>query len=114
MNVFVDNVTTEITNDDLRTIFEPHGHVASVTLIVDEHDDGPRGFGIVDMPDEKEARSAIESLHETDFMGKKLILMDRRALKNRREKADRRLAGRNDSGDRRTPRGRREADNHKS
>jgi len=78
MNVYVSNLSHADISSDLRTAFEAHGMVASVTIITDEFDGKKRGFGIIEMPDEKEANAAINALNGNEVGGHLLKLSDRR------------------------------------
>lgn len=101
MNVYVSNLSDAEISADLRTAFEAHGRVASVTIITDEFNGKKRGFGIIEMPDETEANAAISALNGNEVGGHLLKLSDRRAA-SRRSGADRR-----DSAKRKKPSDRR-------
>ena len=70
MNIFVGNLSFDATEDDVRQAFEAHGTVSSANLIMDRETGRPRGFGFVEMPNDEEARKAIEAIHETDIAGR--------------------------------------------
>ena len=78
MNVYVSNLSHADISGDLRTAFEAHGNVASVTIITDEFNGKKRGFGIIEMPDETEANAAINALNGNEVGGHLLKLSDRR------------------------------------
>ncbi len=90
MNVYVNNLSHAEISLDLRTAFELHGTVASVTIITDEFNGKKRGFGIIEMPDEVEAKLAISALEGVEVAGHNLHLSDRRNKPGRRESRDRR------------------------
>lgn len=89
MNVYVNNLSHAEISGELRTAFEVHGTVASVTIITDEFNGMKRGFGIIEMPDEIEAKSAIEALEGSKIAGNDLHLSDRRTVSSRRASRDR-------------------------
>jgi RNA recognition motif-containing protein len=62
MNIYVGNLSYEVTEGDLREAFEGFGKVASVTIVKDRYSGESRGFGFVEMPDTAEANSAIKGL----------------------------------------------------
>ncbi len=102
MNVYVSNLAHAEISNDLRTAFEDNGTVASVTIITDEFNGKKRGFGIIEMPDENEAKSAITALEGATVAGHNLHLTDRRDKPRRRADRDRRNdEDRKRSGDRR-------------
>lgn len=72
MNIYVGNLSWEVTQDDLKEAFEAHGQVASANLVTDKYTGKSRGFGFVEMPVEDEARSAMGALNGTDLKGRQL------------------------------------------
>ncbi len=63
MNVYVGNLSRQVTEEDLRQAFEAFGKVESVNIIKDKFTGEPRGFGFVEMPAKAEAQSAINELN---------------------------------------------------
>ena len=63
MNIFIGNLSYNVTEGDFRQAFEAHGQVASVTVIKDEQSGRSKGFGFVEMPDQAEAQSVIAALN---------------------------------------------------
>lgn len=72
MDIYVGNLSFSATEDDLTQCFAAYGEVASAKLIMDRETGRPRGFAFVSMPNSDEARNAIESLAETEFLGREL------------------------------------------
>jgi RNA recognition motif-containing protein len=72
MNIYVGNLSWEVTQEDLKEAFEAHGQVASANLITDKYTGKSRGFGFVEMPVDDEARAAMEALNGTDLKGRQL------------------------------------------
>jgi RNA recognition motif-containing protein len=68
----------DTSEDDLRKAFEAHGQVDSVAVISDQYSGRSKGFGFVEMPNDTEARAAMESLNEKDFMGRTLKVNEAR------------------------------------
>jgi len=62
MNIYVGNLSRDLTEDALRQSFEAFGQVLSVTIIKDRFTGESRGFGFVEMPSRNEAQSAIMAL----------------------------------------------------
>ena len=50
MNIFIGNLSYNITEGDLRQAFEAFGQVASATVIKDKQSGQSKGFGFVEMP----------------------------------------------------------------
>ncbi len=78
MNIYVGNISKEVTEDALREAFEEFGQVLSVTLIKDKFSGEPRGFGFVEMPAKAEAQSAINGLNGKELKGKALNVNEAR------------------------------------
>jgi RNA recognition motif-containing protein len=59
MNIYVGNISYDVTEVDLQAAFEAFGAVASVSLIKDQYSGQSKGFGFVEMPSASEAQAAI-------------------------------------------------------
>jgi len=94
MNIYVGNVSQEITEEDLRAAFEAFGRVESVTLIKDKFSGESRGFGFVEMPAKAEARSAIDGLNGKELKGRMLNVNEARPRTEDRRGKGRRGGGR--------------------
>ena len=70
-NIFVGNLSYNLTEESVRGLFERHGKVDSVKLINDRETGKPRGFGFVDMP-QSEAQAAIQALNGFQMNGRPL------------------------------------------
>jgi RNA recognition motif-containing protein len=62
MNIYVGNLSREVTEEELRQEFAAFGEVASVNIIKDKHGGQSRGFGFVEMPSKTEGEAAISGL----------------------------------------------------
>jgi len=78
MNIYVGNLSGEISEEDLREAFEAFGKVASVTIIKDKFSGESRGFGFVEMPAKAEAQSAITGLEGKELKGRTLKVNEAR------------------------------------
>ena len=72
MNIYVGNLSREVTETDLREAFEAFGEVESVKIITDRYTDKSRGFGFVEMPTKTEGESAITGLNDKELKGRTL------------------------------------------
>jgi len=70
MNIYVGNLSHDVTEDDLRQAFEAFGEVSSVNIIKDRFTGEGRGFGFVEMPTKSEAEAAITGLNGKDMKGR--------------------------------------------
>ena len=84
MNIYVGNLSRDVSDEDLRQAFEAFGQVESVTIIKDKFSGEPRGFGFVEMPSKDEAQSAIEGLNGQDIKGHTLTVNEARPRSERR------------------------------
>lgn len=78
MNIYVGNLSFEVTEEELRQAFEAFGQVTSVNIIKDKYSGESRGFGFVEMPTKAEAQSAITGLNEKEFKGRTLRVNEAR------------------------------------
>ena len=78
MNIYVGNLSREVTKDDLLEAFEEFGQVESVKIITDRVSGESRGFGFVEMPAEAEAQSAINGLNGKELKGETLTVNEAR------------------------------------
>ncbi len=72
MNIYVGNLSYEVTGEDLQKAFEVFGHVESAKVIKDMYTDRSKGFGFVEMSTESEAQAAIDDLNDTALKGQNL------------------------------------------
>jgi len=63
MNIYVGNLSYDVTEEELRQEFEAFGEVETVNIITDKYSGRPRGFGFVEMPTESEGQAAIAGLN---------------------------------------------------
>jgi len=59
---------------ELKEIFEEYGEVGSAKIIIDKYSGKAKGFGFVEMPNEAEAKKAIEELNGSEIQGRKIIV----------------------------------------
>jgi RNA recognition motif-containing protein len=99
MNIYVGSLHFKMNEAELKEIFEEYGEVASAKIIFDKYSGKSKGFGFVEMPNEAEAKKAIEELNGAEVQGRKIIVnesierADRRS--NFRGGDDRRGGGNN-------------------
>jgi len=106
MNIFIGNLSYNVTEGDLRQTFEAFGQVASATVIKDEQSGRSKGFGFVEMPEQAEAQSAIAALNGQAFKGRTITVNEARAQADNRRGRDRGGEGDRRGGGHRRGRGR--------
>jgi RNA recognition motif-containing protein len=62
-NLFVGNLGSDVTHEELRRLFEAYGQAVQVHIIVDRNTGLPRGFAFVEMTNDSEAEKAIRALN---------------------------------------------------
>lgn len=72
--LYVGNLSYDVSENELRGIFKEFGRVASVRLIKNKFNDKSKGYGFVEMADRAAAEKAVSSLHNTDIKGRRIIV----------------------------------------
>ncbi|MBW4679131.1 MAG: RNA-binding protein [Microcoleus vaginatus WJT46-NPBG5] len=72
MSIYVGNLSYEVTQEDLVSVFAEYGSVKRVNLPTDRETGRPRGFGFVEMETDAEETAAIEALDGAEWMGRDL------------------------------------------
>ncbi len=94
MNIYVGNLSRDVTDGDIQKAFEAFGKVASVNIIKDKFSGESRGFGFVEMPAKAEAKAAIDGLNDTELNGRVLNVNEARPREDRKGGGGRRGGGR--------------------
>jgi len=63
MNIYVGNLSYNVTEEDLQQAFAAFGQVASASIIKDQFSGRSKGFGFIEMPVKEEAEAAIAGLN---------------------------------------------------
>jgi len=78
MNIYLGNLSYEVTEQELQRAFEAFGEVESVSIIKDKFSGRSKGFGFVEMPDKANAQSAIKELNGKELKGRTLNVNEAR------------------------------------
>ena len=76
MKLFVAGLPYDLYDDELIEIFEKFGTIASAKVALDKETGKSRGFAFVDMPNEQEARDAMENLNDISLGKKPLVIKE--------------------------------------
>ncbi len=76
--LYIGNLSSEVTENDLTHNFSSIGKVVSVAIIKDKYSRQSKGFGFVEMETEDEARKAIEQFNGGELQGKRIIVSEAR------------------------------------
>ena len=83
MKLYVGNLSFESTENDLQDLFEKHGKVTEVALMMDRMTGKSRGFAFVTMADTAEANAAMTALNGKEVGGRTLNVNEARAREER-------------------------------
>lgn len=72
--LYVGNLSYNVTEEDLRTLFSQAGEIKEVSLIMDRETRRPKGFGFVEMANQVDAEKAIQMFNEYEMDGRKLTV----------------------------------------
>ena len=72
--LYVGNLSYEMTEPQLQTLFSEAGEVTSAKIITDRQTGQPRGFGFVEMETKLEGEKAISMLNGRDLDGRPLTV----------------------------------------
>jgi RNA recognition motif-containing protein len=70
MNIYVSNLSFNVTDEDLNEYFAEYGEVSSAKVILDKFTQKSRGFAFVEMTDEEAAKKAIQELDGASVDGR--------------------------------------------
>ena len=83
MNIYVGNLSDDVSEENLRQAFESFGQVTSARIIKDKYTGQSRGFGFVEMLEQAQAQAAIKSLNGKELLGKQMSVNEARPRTNR-------------------------------
>ena len=72
IEIYVGNLSYDLTEERLRKEFEAYGVVNSARIITNRYTNKSKGFGFVHMPNRAEADAAVKALSDKDILGRKL------------------------------------------
>ena len=83
MNIYVGNVSWQLTEEDLSANFAEFGAVDSAKIITDRETGRSKGFGFVEMPNQAEAEKAIEELNGKELDGRAMKVNESKPREDR-------------------------------
>jgi RNA recognition motif-containing protein len=90
-NIYIGNLNSQTTENDLRALFEPYGIVEQVSIPRDSATGNSRGFAFVEMKDDSAGEEAIRRLNGSPLGSRKIVVNEAR---HRAERADPRRSDR--------------------
>ena len=83
MSIYIGNLSYEVTEEDLRSVFAEYGSVKRVQVPTDRETGRMRGFAFVEMDSEDEEAAAIGALDGAEWMGRDLKVNKAKPRENR-------------------------------
>lgn len=83
MNLYISNLSYNITDADLRDLFADYGDIVSAKVITDRETGRSRGFGFVELSDDELAKKAIEELNQASYDEKVINVTEARPREDR-------------------------------
>ena len=74
VRLFVGNLPYQATEDDLRTHFAQVGEPTQIVRPLDRETGRARGFAFVEMATDQDAQTAVSTLNEREFGGRRLTV----------------------------------------
>ena len=78
MKIYVGNLSYEVSEEDLKEVFNPFGQIESVKVISDKFSGRSKGFGFVEMSSSSEGQAAIEGLNGKELKGRAMNVNEAR------------------------------------
>ena len=78
MNVYVGNLSYDLSEEDLKNAFGEYGEVSSAKIISDRYSGRSKGFGFIEMSSDDEAKAAIEGLSGKELAGRAIVVNEAR------------------------------------
>jgi len=76
--IYVGNLSFQTSDQDLKNLFDEYGQVSSAAIVTDRDSGRSRGFGFVEMEDDKAAMSAISAINGREVDGRALNVNEAR------------------------------------
>jgi RNA recognition motif-containing protein len=83
MNIYVGNLSRDVSEAELKEAFQAFGEVSSCNIIKDKFTGDSRGFGFVEMPNKEEADKAVADMNGKDLKGRNLTVNEARPRTDR-------------------------------
>jgi RNA recognition motif-containing protein len=74
VNIYVGNLSYDMTEGQLQGLFAEHGEVSSVKIITDQYTGRSKGFGFIEMADKNSAENAIQTLNGSTVQNRQIVV----------------------------------------
>lgn len=82
--LYVGGLAYSVTDKELEALFAEQGKVVSAVVIKDRDSGQSKGFGFVEMAEDKEAQEAIKTLNGKELSGRSIMVNQARPQEDRR------------------------------
>ena len=89
MNLYISNLSYNISDEDLRLLFADYGEITSAKVIMDRETGRSRGFGFVELSDDELAKKAIGELNQASYDEKIINVTEARPREDRGDRGGR-------------------------
>jgi RNA recognition motif-containing protein len=89
VNIYIGNLAYGVTSDDLHEAFGAFGEISRATVITDRETGRSKGFGFVEMPNDNEARTAIDKMNDQPIGGRNIRVNEAKPREDRQDRQDR-------------------------
>lgn len=72
VEIYIGNLSYDMTEDQLRREFEAFGKVGSIRLVMNRYTGKSKGFGFIQMPVRAEAEKACAAINDKEIMGRRV------------------------------------------
>jgi len=93
MNIYVGNLSYDMSENDLSALFADHGAVTSAAIINDRDTGRSKGFGFIEMENKADGENAIRELDGSAVGGRNIKVNEARPREDRGSRPPRRNAG---------------------
>jgi len=83
MNIYVGNLSYDLTEKELEELFAEFGSVSAARIITDKQSGRSKGFGFVEMDNKAEGEEAIKQLDGKEMNGRPLKVNEARPREER-------------------------------
>ena len=98
MNIFVAGLSFKVNDADLASLFEEYGTIASAKVITDRQSGRSKGYGFVEIADNKAAEKAIAELNGAEYDGRTLSVSEAKPREERPSRPRNSFGGGNRGG----------------
>lgn len=84
MNIYIGNLSPQVSDQELESLFKEFGEIKSVKIIRDMFTGESKGFGFVEMKEKAAGEKAIQELNTKELGGKKIVVNEARPKSDNR------------------------------